>query len=59
MVGFGKGERTVQADHIRLAADDTEGVELPSANYRPAYFALAGIAASAAAVVFYLGGMSL
>ena len=59
MVGFGKGERTVQADHIRLAADDTEGVELPSANYRPAYFAVAGIAASAAAVVFYLGGMSL
>lgn len=59
MVGFGKGDRTVQADHVRLAADDTEGVELPSANYRSAYFALAGIAASAAAVVFYLGGLSL
>jgi hypothetical protein len=58
MVAFGKGERAVQIDHIKSAAEDTEGVELPSFNYRPAFFALAGIAAGAALVV-YLGRMYL
>ena len=58
MVAFGKGERTVQIDHIKNAAEDTEGVELPSFNYRPAFIALAGIAAGAA-LVFYLGRMYL
>lgn len=58
MVAFGKGERTVQIDHIKSAAEDTEGVELPSFNYRPAFIALAGIAAGAA-LVFYLGRMYL
>jgi len=58
MVAFGKGERTVQIDHIKSAAEDTEGVELPSFNYRPAFIAVAGIAAGAA-LVFYLGRMYL
>lgn len=58
MVAFGKGERTVQIDHIKNAAEDTEGVELPSFNFRPAFIALAGIAVGAA-LVFYLGRMYL
>jgi MSHA biogenesis protein MshM len=58
MVAFGKGERSVQIDHIKSAAEDTEGVELPSFNYRPAFVALAGIAAGAA-LGFYLGRMYL
>lgn len=58
MVAFGKGERTVQIDHIKNAAEDTEGVELPSANYRPAFIAIAGIAIGAV-LVFYLGRMYL
>ena len=58
MVAFGKGERTVQVDHIKNAAEDTEGVELPSFNYRPAFFAVGGLAVGAA-LVFYLGRMYL
>jgi MSHA biogenesis protein MshM len=57
-VALGQGERSVLIDHIKSAAEDTEGVELPSFNYRPAFFALAGIAAGAALVV-YLGRMYL
>ena len=58
MVAFGKGERSVLIDHIKSAAEDTEGVELPSFNYRPAFVALVGIVAGAALVV-YLGRMYL
>jgi MSHA biogenesis protein MshM len=58
MVAFGKGERTVQADHLKSAAQDTEGVEIPGFNFRPAFIALGGIAVGAA-LVFYLGGMYL
>lgn len=58
MVAFGKGERTVQVDHIRHAAEDTEGIELPSFNYMPAMIALGGIVVGAA-LVFYLGGSYL
>lgn len=54
MVGFGKGERSIQVDHIRSAADDTEGVVVPRANYMPAFIALGGLLVGAA-VVFYLG----
>lgn len=54
MVAFGKGERTVQLDHIKNAAEDTEGVHLPTFNYMPAMIALVGLAAGAA-LVFYLG----
>jgi len=58
MVAFGKGERTLQVEHIKSAAEDTEGVEMPSVNFRPALIALAGIAVGAA-LVFYLGGLYL
>lgn len=58
MVAFGKGERSVQVDHIKNAAEDTEGVELPSFNYRPAFIAIAGVAIGVA-VMFYLGRMYL
>lgn len=58
MVAFGKGERTVQVEHLKSAADDTEGVDIPSFNFRPALIALAGLAVSAA-LVFYLGGLYL
>lgn len=54
MVAFGKGERTVQLDHIRNAAEDTEGIQLPGFNYMPAMIALVGLAAGAA-LVFYIG----
>lgn len=58
MVAFGKGERTVQVDHIKSAAEDTEGVEIPSFNFRPAFLTIAGLAVGAA-LVFYLGRMYL
>lgn len=54
MVAFGKGERSIQIDHIRSAADDTEGVSVPRASYIPAFIALGGLLVGAA-VVFYLG----
>lgn len=54
MVAFGKGERTVQLDHIKHAAEDTEGIQLPGYNYVPAMIALVGLAVGAA-LVFYIG----
>lgn len=54
MVGFGKGERSIQVDHVRSAAADTEGVSIPRTNFMPAFMALGGLAIGAA-VVFYLG----
>lgn len=54
MVAFGRGERAIQVDHVRHAADDTEGVEISGANYVPALIALGGVAGGAA-LVFYLG----
>lgn len=55
MVAFGKGERTVQLDHLRSAAEDTEGVEVPSFNFMPALIALGGLVVGAVLVI-YLGG---
>jgi MSHA biogenesis protein MshM len=54
MVAFGKGERTVQIDHVKSAAYDTEGVTAPSMNYMPALLAVGGLLIGAA-LVFYLG----
>lgn len=56
MVAFGKGERTVQVENIRNAAEDTEGVEIPSFNYMPAMMAVGGIAVGAGLII-YLGGL--
>ena len=58
MVAFGKGERMVQIDHVKSAADDTEGVSLPSMSYTPALLAVGGLLVGAV-VVFYLGGFYL
>ncbi|MCH7817057.1 MAG: AAA family ATPase, partial [Proteobacteria bacterium] len=54
MVAFGKGERSIQIDHIRSAAEDTEGVEIPGFNFMPALIALGGLVGGAV-LVFYLG----
>lgn len=58
MVAFGKGERTVQLDHIKSAAEDTEGIALPSISYKPAYFALGGFVVGAV-LLFYIGRVYL
>ncbi|MFT7472138.1 MAG: MSHA biogenesis protein MshM [Kiritimatiellia bacterium] len=58
MVAFGKGERTVQIDHVKSAADDTEGVSVPGANYMPAMIAVGGLLIGAT-LIYYLGGMYL
>ena len=58
MVNLAKGGDQVQANQIVLAVDDTEGVPLPLAVYRPVYIEFAGIAASSAAVVIYVTGGS-
>ena len=58
MVAFGKGERTVQIDHVKSAADDTEGVSVPGASYMVAMIAIAGLMLGAA-FIYYLGGMYL
>ena len=54
LAAFGKGERNIQAAHVKSAAEDTEGVVLPSFNYKPALIAAAGILVGAV-LVFYLG----
>ncbi len=53
MAAFGKGERTIDLDHVRRAAEDTEGVVVPVASYKP--MLVAGVAAIAgSALLFYL-----
>mgnify|MGYP000641457696 FL=1 len=53
MAAFGKGERTIDLDHVRRAAEDTEGVAVPVASYKP--MLVAGVAAIAgSALLFYL-----
>lgn len=58
MVAFGKGERGVVDTHIRAAAIDTDGVDLPPLNYAPriaaVFVAIAGVAA-----VLYFDGFRL
>lgn len=56
MVAFGKGERSVQVENIRNAAEDTEGVDLPNYNYMPAAAAIGGFVIGAGLLI-YLGGL--
>jgi|TARA_B110000971_G_scaffold221662_1_gene269766 MSHA biogenesis protein MshM len=56
MVAFGKGERSVPVENIRNAAEDTEGVEMPSFNYMPAAAAVGGLVIGAGLLIF-LGGL--
>ncbi len=58
MVAFGKGERSVQIDHVKSAADDTEGVSVPGVSYMPAMIAVGGVVIGAV-LIYYLGGMYL
>jgi MSHA biogenesis protein MshM len=61
MVAFGKGERVVDAEHVRKAVEDTEGVDVPSVSYRSMSFVGVAILASVAVLVYlvtyYAGGM--
>jgi MSHA biogenesis protein MshM len=53
MAAFGKGERTIELEHVRRAAEDTEGVLVPAVSYKP--MIVAGVATLAGAVMlFYL-----
>ena len=54
MVAFGKGERMVQVDHVKSAADDTEGVSSPTVNHVPALVTVGALLVGAV-LVFYLG----
>ena len=54
MVAFGKGERTVKVDHVKSAADDTEGVSSPTVNHVPTLVAIGALLVGAV-LVFYLG----
>ena len=54
MAAFGRGERLIQIDHVKHAAEDTEGVEIPNTSYFPAMITVTGLVVGAA-LVFYLG----
>lgn len=54
MVAFGKGGRVVEAEHLKSAAADTEGVVIPGNSYMPAFAALGGLVVGAA-LLFYIG----
>ncbi|MDP2282597.1 MAG: AAA family ATPase [Pseudohongiella sp.] len=59
MVAYGRGERTVERDHMIKAISDTEGVSLPTrGNFRPiaaagAVMGLAGVALMVYLLAFY------
>lgn len=55
MVAYGKGDRTLDAEHIRRAAEDTEGVEVPGAGYRPTLIAGAAVVIAAVALLYIVG----
>jgi MSHA biogenesis protein MshM len=60
MVAYGKGERAVDAEHVRRAAEDTEGVAIPKGTYKSMVLiglaVLAGGALLAYLVSYYMGG---
>jgi MSHA biogenesis protein MshM len=55
MVAFGKGDRTVQVEHIRSAAEDTEGIQLPKTSFLPAMIGV-GCVVLGLALIFFVGG---
>ncbi|MEX1199128.1 MAG: AAA family ATPase [Pseudohongiellaceae bacterium] len=55
MVAFGKGDRTVDAAHVRKAAEDTDGVDVPVKNLRPAMMVSAGVVVCAVALLYIVG----
>lgn len=60
MVAYGKGERAVDIEHVRRAAEDTEGIAVPKGNYKSAMLialaVLAGLALLGYLVSYYTGG---
>ncbi len=60
MVAYGKGERAVDVEHVRRAAEDTEGIAVPKGNYKSAMLiglaVLAGLALLGYLVSYYTGG---
>jgi len=52
MVAYGQGKRSVDAEHVKRAVEDTEGVSLPSASYRPMMAASVGIFMGVAALLY-------
>ncbi len=53
MVAYGRGERRIDLAHVRKAADDTEGVEVPAGSNAPRY-AASLVAVVGAALLVYL-----
>ncbi|OGT74686.1 MAG: AAA family ATPase [Gammaproteobacteria bacterium RIFCSPLOWO2_02_FULL_57_10] len=54
MVAYGKGERTVDLEHVRRAVEDTEGVSLVTVSYRSVSFAGVALLAGVALVVYLI-----
>lgn len=55
MVAYGRGDRSVDVSHVRRAAEDTEGVDLPARNVRPAMIVSAGVLCCAVALIYLVG----
>jgi MSHA biogenesis protein MshM len=58
MSAYGKGDRSIELEHVRRAAEDTEGVIEPSVSYRPMMAASIGVIAGAA-LLFYIASYYL
>lgn len=58
MSAYGKGDRTIELEHVKRAAEDTEGVVTPSVSYRPMMAASIGVIAGAA-LLFYIASYYL
>lgn len=54
MVAYGKGDRTVDVEHVRRAVEDTEGVAVVTASYRSVSFAGVALLAGVALVVYLI-----
>jgi len=58
MSAYGKGDRTIELDHVKRAVEDTEGVVGPTVSYRPMMAASIGVIAGAA-LLFYIASYYL
>jgi MSHA biogenesis protein MshM len=58
MSAYGKGDRSIELEHVRRAAEDTEGVIEPSVSYKPMMAASIGVIAGAA-LLFYIASYYL
>lgn len=54
MVAYGKGDRTVDVEYVRRAAEDTEGVNVIVTSYRSVSFAGVALLAGVALVVYLI-----